>query len=219
MHLPRDEGCWRGPESAPERGRKGSPKSTARALDVARGRNDGGTRAVDGDTYARTGVKRSEAGVVIRNPPRAGFAAAEAPGVNQIGVGDGSHARDVGDQIGLLVMLGAGSRREQKKRKNKNSKKLPELARPHDRISLQNKISQQNTSQVFAGTLRLAGLEQSIATLLPGKGFGKSTFCEMRTGNLRGSALGGLQKTFKKWEQKTSGYESLDILLGQSSIF
>src|SRR5437879_6443501 len=43
MHLPRDEGCWRGPEFAPERGRKGSPESTARALDVARGRNDGGS--------------------------------------------------------------------------------------------------------------------------------------------------------------------------------
>src|SRR5258708_220381 len=43
MRLPRDEGCWRGPEFAPERDRKVNPESTARALDVARGRNDGGS--------------------------------------------------------------------------------------------------------------------------------------------------------------------------------
>jgi hypothetical protein len=41
MRLPRDEGCWRSTEFASERGRKGNPESTARALDVARGRNDG----------------------------------------------------------------------------------------------------------------------------------------------------------------------------------
>src|SRR5215469_7444008 len=41
MRLPRDEGCWRGPEFAPERDGQGNPESTPRALDVARGRNDG----------------------------------------------------------------------------------------------------------------------------------------------------------------------------------
>src|SRR5580704_8083898 len=41
MRLPRDEGCWRSTEFASERGRKGNPESTARAVDVARGRNDG----------------------------------------------------------------------------------------------------------------------------------------------------------------------------------
>ena len=41
MRLPRDEGRWRGPEFAADRGRKGDPESTACPLDVARGWNDG----------------------------------------------------------------------------------------------------------------------------------------------------------------------------------
>src|ERR1700740_479190 len=43
MRLPCDEGCWRGPEFASDRGHKADPESTACALDVARGRNDGGS--------------------------------------------------------------------------------------------------------------------------------------------------------------------------------
>jgi hypothetical protein len=43
MRLPRDEGRWRSPEFASDRRCKGNPESTARALDVARGRDDGGS--------------------------------------------------------------------------------------------------------------------------------------------------------------------------------
>ena len=41
MRLPRNEGHWRSPEFAANRGRKSDPQSTTCALDVAWGWNDG----------------------------------------------------------------------------------------------------------------------------------------------------------------------------------
>src|SRR5213075_799694 len=67
-------------------------------------RRDGnGSSAIDGDAYARTGVERTEAGIVVRDPPRAGVAAAKTPWIDKVGVRDRGHTGEVRNKVGLFL--------------------------------------------------------------------------------------------------------------------
>src|SRR6267378_5424424 len=80
-----------------------------------------------GEDVAGAPVAAEEArgpGVVIADPPGAARAAGKSPGILQVGVNRGGHA-NVGNEVGLFVMLCLYERREEEKRKTKYRERLP----------------------------------------------------------------------------------------------
>jgi len=96
-------------------------------------------------------VQCGGAGIIVADPPRAAIrirrcrgCARDSPRVFQVGVDNrGSLIRQVGDEVRLFVVLGRGWRWKQKKRKNKECRKLQRPAVRHARISFRTEISRE----------------------------------------------------------------------------